>query len=601
MRERLRDYALLLLGVGVVSLPSLGRYSLWDVDEGVNAQAAREMAEADTWIVPTFNYTLRTAKPVLLYWLQRGSYALLGVSEWSARLPSVLCALGAVLLVYELGRRMWDRLSGLWAGVILASAVQFVILARAATPDAPLLFFTVLTFLAFWWGQEQNRRLWWHLAAVACGLAVLTKGPVGVVLPALVILLYWTWQRQWQRLWDHRLLSAAGVFLVVAGPWYALVASETRGEWVKAFIARENLERFARPMEGHRGPFFYYVLVLPIFFAPWSLWIIPTLEHSWQRAFRRGRRCLAIAERKCSPHLLATTPVAVSESQSVDKAKELSASDASPPLAPTGEEDPGPYRFLLCWIAAYLVVFSAAATKLPNYIFPLYPALALLTARWFVRWQKQQVHLAGWVVPTAVGLLTALGLAVGLGLFLVQSWYSGLGRWCWVGLIPVLGAVLSYRAWRRGDVFQFGRRWAVTGIVFVALVAATVPLTLDRHRAPKALVAASGVADPQRELRLAVHRWFAPSLVFYSGREVANLPDLAAVRRFLEIPTPAYLFLPAPLYETWKQTGALPPHSCLARHFDLLARTDIVVLTNAAALTLTAQHHDSPPPCSASD
>ena len=641
MRNRLRDYALLLLGVGLVSLPGLGSYSLWDVDEGVNAQAAREMTEADTWIVPTFNYTLRTAKPVLLYWLQRCSYALLGVSEFSARLPSVLCAFGAVVLVYELGRRMWDRLSGLWAGGILATAVQFVILARAATPDAPLLLFTVLTFLAFWWGQQQNRRWWWYPTAVACGLAVLTKGPIGVVLPALVILLYWSWQREWRRLWDLRLLSAAGLFLLVAGPWYALVASETRGEWVKAFLARENLERFARPMEGHRGPFFYYLLVLPIFFVPWSLWLIPTLEHSWRQAVCRGRRFLAIREPEPSP----TTPPSAAPSDCADPRREDSTDprrgdstaaaslfprcrprlgqeqdhpqeenhpppenpqpeenlraleNSRPEEDPQRDEDPRPYRFLLCWIAAYLVVFSVAATKLPNYIFPLYPALALLTARGLVRWQKQQVQLAAWVVPTALGLLACLGLAVATGLLLAQRWYSGLASWAWVGLIPVLGARAGYRAWRRGDVSLFHRRWALTAITFVALAAATVPVTLDRHRAPKALVAASGVADPQCDLRVAVHQWFAPSLVFYLGREVARLPDLAAVQRFLEIPTPAYLFLPAPVYESWKSAGELPPHTCLTRHFDLLARTDILVLANTPALTSTP-YHDPSPPCS---
>jgi 4-amino-4-deoxy-L-arabinose transferase-like glycosyltransferase len=554
MRERLGDYAVLLLVVGLVSVPGLSRYSLWDVDEGVNAEAAREMAEADSWIVPTFNYQLRTAKPVLLYWLQRLSYAVGGVSEGWARGPSVLCGLGAVLLCYELGRRLWDRASGLWAGVILGSAVQFAILSRAATPDAPLLLFTVLTFLAFWWGQEQGRRAWWHPVAVACGLAVLTKGPIGVALPGLVILLYFLWQKEWRRLLDRRLVSAAGLFLLVAGPWYALVASETRGEWVKAFIGRENLERFARPMEGHGGPFFYYLLVLPVFFLPWSLWLIPVLEHAWQQVVGRARRSLALAE----------------------------------PSTAGEAEDPRPYRFLVCWIGVYLLVFSAAATKLPNYIFPLYPALALLTGRFFVRWQREQVQLARWVVPTALGLLAAVGAAVGIGLLVAERWYLGLGLACWLGLIPVVGAAAGWKAWKRGEAAAL-RRWvAGAGIAFVAASAAVLPVTLDRHRAPKGLVEASGIADPQRDLRVGTHRWFAPSLVFYSGREVMNLPDAAAIRRFLETPTPAYLFLPAPVAEEGSLRAVLAPHVGLARQYDLLARCDILVVANAAALTPSA-------------
>lgn len=556
MRERLSDYAVLMLVVGLVSLPGLGSYSLWDVDEGVNAEAAREMAEADSWIVPTFNYQLRTAKPVLLYWLQRLSYAVGGVSEWWARGPSVLCGLGAVLLCYELGRRLWDRASGLWAGVILGSAVQFVILSRAATPDAPLLLFTVLTFLAFWWGQEQKRRAWWHPVAMACGLAVLTKGPIGVALPGMVILLYFLWQREGYRLLDGRLLSAAGLFLLVAGPWYALVASETRGEWIKAFLGRENLERFARPMEGHGGPVFYYALILPIFFLPWSVWLVPVLEHACRQAVRRSRRSLAVTE--------------------AGGRREA--------------EDPRPYRFLGCWLGVYLLVFSVAATKLPNYIFPLYPALALLTGRFMVRWQRQEVHLAGWVVPTALGLLAAVGLTTGIGLLLGEGWYRGLGQWCWLGLILVGGATAGWRAWQRGEEATLRWRVAGAGIAFVAATAAVLPVTLDRHRAPKVLVAASGISDPQRDSRVATYRWFAPSLVFYSGREVAHLPDVAAVRRFLETPTPAYLFLPAPAAEEASLREVLAPHPCLARHYDLLARCDILVLANSAALTASARH-----------
>ena len=114
MRERARDYFVLLAVSAALTLPNLGGPSLWDVDEGVNAQAAREMRDADTWIVPTFNYQLRTAKPVMLYWLQRASYAAFGLSEWSARLPSVVAGWLTVLLVYELARQMFSARPRYW-------------------------------------------------------------------------------------------------------------------------------------------------------------------------------------------------------------------------------------------------------------------------------------------------------------------------------------------------------------------------------------------------------------------------------------------------------------------------------------------------------
>ena len=229
MRDRLRDYAVLSAVAAALTLPNLGATSLWDVDEGVNAQAAREMRDAGTWVVPTFNYQLRTAKPAMLYWLQRASYAAFGVSEFSARLPSVLAGWLAVLLTYELARRMFTRDTALLAGIVLASAVQFAVLSHAATPDATLLLFTTLTYLAFWAGHAGDSRKWWVPTAVACGLATLTKGPIGVGLPGLVILLYFAWNRELGRLFDRRLIWAGLAFVLVAGPWYGLVANETAG------------------------------------------------------------------------------------------------------------------------------------------------------------------------------------------------------------------------------------------------------------------------------------------------------------------------------------------------------------------------------------
>src|SRR5262249_27469021 len=140
-------------------------------------------------------------------------------------------------------------------------------------PDAPLLLFTVLTYFLFWVGHEGGSRTWWLPTAAGCGLAVLTKGPVGVALPGLVILLYFAWNRELQRLIDRRLAWAALAFLLVAGPWYALVTAETRGAWAKAFFLDENVNRALAPKEDHGGPVFYHAAALLALFAPWSVFL----------------------------------------------------------------------------------------------------------------------------------------------------------------------------------------------------------------------------------------------------------------------------------------------------------------------------------------
>src|SRR5262249_5078237 len=213
------------------------------------------------------------------------------------------------------------------------------------------------------------RRAWFVPTGAACGLAVLAKGPVGVLLPALVIGLYLLWQRQLRRLFDCRLLLGVLAFLLVAAPWYALIGVETRGEFLRRFWFKHNLNRFLQPMEQHAGPVWFHAAALFVGFAPWSVFLVPSLVS------------------------------AVQSSKFKVQSSKLT----------------GPYRFLLCWFATYLVFFSAAATKLPNYVLPLYPAVALLTAHFLERWRSGELEVPAWLMPTCLGGLLFVGAVTGFG------------------------------------------------------------------------------------------------------------------------------------------------------------------------------------------
>jgi 4-amino-4-deoxy-L-arabinose transferase-like glycosyltransferase len=184
---RFGHYAILLILTAGLCFPNLGSASLWDIDEGNNAEAAREMLESTNWVIPTFNYKLRVDKPALLYWLQIFAYETFGVNEFSARLPSALAAILTVLVVYELGRRLFSPSTGLLSGVVLATTVAFCASAHFANPDALLNLLTAVTFMFFWWGFSTRTTWWLLLAGISTGLATLAKGPVGIVLPSTVI------------------------------------------------------------------------------------------------------------------------------------------------------------------------------------------------------------------------------------------------------------------------------------------------------------------------------------------------------------------------------------------------------------------------------
>ncbi|MDY3558893.1 glycosyltransferase family 39 protein [Gemmata sp. JC673] len=580
MRERVRDYVVLVAAAALLTLPNLGAPSLWDVDEGVNAEAAREMRENDTWVIPTFNFKLRTAKPVMLYWLQRISYAAFGVNEWSARLPSVLASWATALLVYELARRMFNRATGLLAGIVLVSALEVCVLAHAATPDAVLLLFTVLTFYLFWARHENGSRRWWVPTAAACGLAVLTKGPVGVALPGLVLLLYFAWNRELGRLLDRKIFRAVLMFLLVIGPWYGLVTAETRGQWLRSFLGNENLNRFVSPMQNHHGPLYYHAAALMVLFVPWSAFLLAAVWYGI-----RGAKNLP-------PSPLPSEREGTAESSSQGASFEL-------PLPSEkglgGGFSPRPFRFLVCWFGSYLVFFSVAATKLPNYILPLYPALAILTARFLIRWRDGELQLPKWLMPAGVAGLAFTALAVGLGILIAGNTvpvlpptartFPGLGPWAVIGLVPLATAVVMAFSLRAGNRDRFVHAAGIGAVVFTGLTAAFPALVIDPYKAPKELVRASGVDDPSCDVRLAHCDWFQPSVVFYARREVVEMMNAEKVAEFFSLPTPGYLFIPEKTWTERVEPKMTVPTQVVAKHYDFYRNCDVLVVTNNVTAT----------------
>src|SRR5262245_21200919 len=195
----------------VMFFSGLGLTHPWDEDEPKNAVCGQEMFERGDWIVPTFNGQLRTDKPILLYWCMLAAFNLFGVSELTARLPSALAGVGSIVFVFHLGRLMFDRRTGLIASCLAASSLYFCLLARASTPDSLLIFCITASLTAFVAGVAARRGGTFNgvesgdvsqrvaviehglpdIALVGMyfcvGLAVLAKGPIGIVMPLGIV------------------------------------------------------------------------------------------------------------------------------------------------------------------------------------------------------------------------------------------------------------------------------------------------------------------------------------------------------------------------------------------------------------------------------
>jgi len=235
------------------------------------------------------------------------------------------------------------------------------------------------------------------------------------------------------------------------------------------------------------------------------------------------------------------------------------------------------------------VFFSVAATKLPNYVLPLYPAIAILTAQFLVRWRSGELILPRWVMPGAVTGLVLTAVAVSGGLLVAgdaikllptgSRVFPGLERYAVLGVIPLAAAAVMAFAMRSGNRERFVRAMAVSSVALTGSVAAFAPLAIDPYKAPKELVHASGVSDPSRDIRLAHCDWFQPSLVFYAQREVVELNSGLKAIEFFAIPTPGYLFIPA---TTWERIQVIitVPTRIVARHYDFYRNCEVIVVTN---------------------
>lgn len=539
----IRHQAWILFAAVLVFFVNLGGPRLWDEDEPKNAECAREMFVRGDWVVPTFNEQLRYDKPVLLYWLMISAYKTFGVNEFAARFWSALLAVGTSLATYHLGRILFRPQVGLWAGLAMASCLMFVVAGRAATPDSSLIFCSTLTMLAFvraTWGTSPtlagaNRlsdflpKSWlaWAGVYAAMGLGVLAKGPVAIALPGGVMALYLLCARYaaesaaqppagfvaalFRRFspmavgkvfWSMRPFTALAVVGLVALPWYVLVGLRTDGDWPAGFLGTHNVGRFLKPMEGHRGPIIYYVPAIVIGFFPWSMFLLPS-------AIELARRIRTRA-------------------------------------------DWAAYVFVACWAGLYVAFFSLARTKLPSYVLPAYPALALMTAVFIDHWLSSPQSVSRWMLQSGLGGAAAVGAVLMAALPLAAPYVlpgeEALGL---VGVSLVVGGCLSL-FWARRDRPQYAAvAFGAMAVAFVVSLFGFGAVRAGRHQNSEPLVSLIRQAD-RADVQLAMFDYNAPSLVFYARQRVPQYYVAEEAQRFFASNDHAYLITRAECVEGLK-------------------------------------------------
>jgi 4-amino-4-deoxy-L-arabinose transferase-like glycosyltransferase len=305
-------------------------------DEGRYAEIAREMASGGDWIVPHLDGLPYLEKPPLQYWASATIFRLLGEDEWTARLWPALTGFLGVLAVFLTGSRLFGRRAGLLAALLAASTLEYVVLSQVLTLDMGLTLFLSAAVFSFLLAQRAGvdaarRRAWMLGAWTMMGLAVLSKGLIGVVLPALALAAYVAVERDASVLRRLHWVPGLAVLVALTLPWFAAVQWRVP-EFFDFFFVHEHVARFALPDHHRPGPWYYFIGIFALGAAPWTA--------LYAAAVYRG------ATRAPEP--------------------------ARPLNAP---------RFLALYALVVVVFFSASKSKLPAYILPIFPALALLGGR----------------------------------------------------------------------------------------------------------------------------------------------------------------------------------------------------------------------------
>lgn len=489
----------------IVYFWNLGNVGLVDETEPLFAEAARQMTLTGDWITPMFNDETRFDKPPLIYWLMALGYQLFGVNEWAARLPSALAALvlvgGCFWILLEFAPLRQDDSPLLpqdaqhnWVAAWLGSGVMALhpltlIWARTGVSDLLLCSCVGLSLLAFFGGYAQSSRprsqvCWYICFYVFIALAVLAKGPIGVVIPVMTIGLFTLYLGNWRAVWQELfVLRGSLLTLAISLPWFVLVTLQNGEAYIDSFFGYHNFDRFVSVVNRHSAPWYFYFIIVLIGFMPWSTYLpiaIANLDLGKRQFWQQQPR---------SQHL---------------------------------------GLFACSWFLCVFGFFSISVTKLPSYVLPLMPAATLLVALWWnerlqaskftatLRWMSWvQVGFLAlytatfWVLPHLLGRDSAAPMLYqdmqSAGIF----WGSAL---IW-GIATLLEAVCLLRR----DLLGLWLVNALAFVVFTAGILQPVSMIVDTHRQlPLRQIAQAIPKLRQGQEPLLMFGFKKPTVVFYS-------------------------------------------------------------------------------------
>lgn len=499
----LKTLIILLVLFVILYFYRLGSVGLVDVDEPRYAEAGREMLESRNWMVPYFNYSVRFDKPIFFYWLEAISMKTFGVNEFAARFPSALCAILCASILFIFLKTFYDTSFACLGTLLLMSCFEFAALSRFSITDMALASFTSSAMFSFFLGYREivnshrffkfqitQFSFWYIFGFIFLALAVLTKGPVAALIPALIFLPFFWWIGRLDYFFkNNSFWFGFIIFLFLVIPWYAAVHFATGGEFTKVFFCVHNINRFTSVVSGHRGSVFYFIPVILLGFLPWTFFLPQAI--------------FALATRGLKSLLSSTI-------------------------------DQVPW-FCLWWFIVVFIFFSFSKTKLLTYILPLFPALSVIVSFWFNEIFKK--HLSN------------KGLIVGLGIFFFFSLV--VLYICLFNLniilprevkdlkldLPIIsfaflmfaGVSMAWASSHKDAKMTITIIFSTFLLLYFCLISFLLP-KIDKH---SQYMLRTFAEDCPRNVQLATYQIIKPSLTFYGKRKIKKYDSIEKIQEQL--------------------------------------------------------------------
>jgi len=474
-------YFFLVLGNGILSLTN--------PDEVFYVQTAKEMAQKHTWMTPYLFGQPQFEKPVLTYWFLRLSFLTFGISNYGVRFfPAVFGILG-VLSVYLLG---WygfkDERKAFLSSLVLMSGVVYIGLARTVYTDMIFSIFILLSLVSFYWGySSENKKTPGILLFFGfSGLAVLTKGPLGLLMPLLTVAAYLLIERNMKFIFCRASLWGIFIFSVIVIPWYALMIAKYGHSFTHEFFYNDHIRRILEAEHTSNDTWYFYPLTMILCTFPWSFFTVASLVFLPQKLFKKDR----------SFHI-----------------------------------------FLSCWIVAVFLVFQFAHSKLVSYIFPMFPALALLTGD-FV-YEALSKNSRNRILLFVLLASSIILLAVPVGLIIAWDKYSiylssKIPAYTAIAAFALLGGLMLYFILKHKLLKSTYLLASVSALLLVIAAAITSDLEpyLSSRNACQYLSDIPGVNGTAL-----CSKFFTRGVKYYTGKEVAAV-DINGTPFFSPHPIP---------------------------------------------------------------